>query len=242
MMIKSVLPLTTLAMLLVLSPGCCQTGSWIGTKGEGPVIERILDVSNFSGVTLENSAQVILIPGDQQQVRVEGQENIIALLSTDVTDDVWRIRFKEPVSFTEPFRVYITMNQLRMARISGSGDIRARGLFAGDHDLELKVSGSGSIHLEVEADDIRGSISGSGGIRLEGRASEADLSISGSGNMYLEDMQIDEASVRISGSGNMYLNVTEWLDARITGSGDIRYTGRPKINTRVSGSGQVISK
>ena len=206
------------------------------------MIERKLDIKDFKGITLGNSAQVFLSPGDRIEVRVEGQENIIANLTTDVSGGVWRIGFKKPVSHAETLRIYITMDQLLMAKISGSGNISGQGLFKGGRDLELGVSGSGNIHLDVEADDIEATISGSGNIRVSGKASGLNLGISGSGNMDFRDLKADEASVRISGSGGMKMNVTELLEARISGSGDVRYTGRPRVNTSISGSGRVRSE
>ncbi|MFO7616877.1 MAG: DUF2807 domain-containing protein, partial [Bacteroidales bacterium] len=141
-----------IALLLILAPGCCLTGGWIGIRGEGPVIERKLDIRDFKGVNLGNSAQVFLIPGERVEVRVEGQENIIENLKREVEGDVWDIGFKRPVSHAETLRIYITMDQLRSARISGPGNITGRGLFDGGQDLDLGVSGSGNINLEVEAD------------------------------------------------------------------------------------------
>ena len=107
-------------------------------------------------------------------------------------------------------------------------------------DLNLSVSGSGRIKLDLEADDLTQKISGSGNIVVSGEADRAEVSISGSGNLDALDLEADHYAVRISGSGKCKINVGDSLEANISGSGSVYYKGDPdKIRSNVSGSGKV---
>lgn len=227
---------------LSILPGCYNFNPMNGIRGEGPVVERKLDISDFKGINLSNSAKVYLTQGDDIEVRVEAQENIIDNLTTDVNADIWRIGNKRPVFNAEPVRIHIKLHKLVLAKISGSGNITGTNLFTGLDDIEFRISGSGNISLETEADDIKAAVSGSGDIGLSGTADNLDFTISGSGNIMAGELAARDALVRVSGSGNIEVNLSDRLDGSISGSGEIYYSGNPKVNSRISGSGKIRSK
>jgi len=228
----------------LLSMNSCynQGAPWQGLEGTGPVVERKVDLDRFQGISLPGSAKVYLTQGETQEVKVQGQENIIDNLSLAVSGDVWRIEGKRPVWRAEPLKIFITMEDLKMVKISGSGDVITNTLFSRQGDLDLSISGSGTIQLEVEADDIDGQISGSGNIILSGKADHVNFGISGSGGVQAENLLSKEAKVRISGSGDIYLDTKDFIEAHISGSGNVLYSGNPKTDTRISGSGHVRSR
>ena len=211
-------------------------------RGEGPTVTKTLNVDKFDGVGLTFSGDVYLRQGNTQSVKVEGQENIINNIVTDVQDGYWKIKFDRPVRNHDPIKVYITVPTLRKAAISGSGDLKSDGGFTNLSNLELGISGSGNIDFDAEAESIIAKISGSGDIDLEGKADEAEVRISGSGDIQAYGLKAQNCEVRISGSGNCQITAEERLDVRVSGSGDVYYKGRPRINSKVSGSGDLISR
>jgi hypothetical protein len=229
-------------IFIVLTPSCYVGMPWNGLEGEGPVIERKVEIKKFSGITVPGNAKIYLTQGSEQTVRIEGQENIIDNLILDVSDEVWRIEGKKPVWKAETLKIYITLENLKLIKISGSGDVYTQNHFTGKKDLELRISGSGTLNLDIEADDIDGSVSGSGDIFLTGSADKLNLGISGSGKIKAEKLEAQSADVRITGSGNMDVWVVEKLEASVSGSGNVYYAGNPRVNTRVSGSGNVRAR
>jgi hypothetical protein len=230
------------AGLLGMSSCYNQGAPWNGIEGTGPVVERKVNLDTFKGISLPGSAKVYLTQGDKQEVMIQGQENIIDNLNLEVSGEVWRMEGKKPVWRSEPLKIYITMKDLRMVKISGSGDVITTNHFSGNEDLDLNISGSGTIKLDIEADDITGRISGSGNINLTGKADQAEFVISGSGNFHAEDLESNNAKVRISGSGDIFLNANDYLEASVSGSGNVIYSGNPKTDTHISGSGHVKSR
>jgi len=231
-----------LLLMLAAVPGCYEGAPWHGIEGQGPVVERRLDLDRFEGLTLPGSAKIFLTQDNHQEVRIEGQENIIDNLNTTISGGIWRIENKKPVWRSEPLLVYISMEQLRLVRISGSGNIRTTNRFSDLRNLEIKISGSGDMDLEIEANDILAQVSGSGNVNLKGSAKDLDFGISGSGSIRAGDLKARKAIARISGSGGMELFVTDELDAHISGSGNIYYSGNPDTHKSVSGSGHVRSR
>jgi len=238
---KTLLVGAVLACLLISGSGCISSGPF-GIRGEGPIVERKVDLDIIEGISLPGSAKIVLSQGEDQEVRIEGQENIIDNLDLDVRSNIWHIGNKKPVWHSEPLKIYITIATIRSIRISGSGSVKSENHFTKLKDVDIRISGSGKLDLDFDAREVTANISGSGDIIMKGTAQELSLGISGSGEIHAYDLQSEKADVRISGSGSMFLSVEDHLDANVSGSGNITYKGHPKTNTSVSGSGNICSR
>ncbi|TSA34363.1 MAG: DUF2807 domain-containing protein [Porphyromonadaceae bacterium] len=238
---KSLLYSVTIGLLFIGASGCWENGRF-GIRGEGPIVERKLNLDKIKGISLPGSAKVFLTQGSAQEVRILGQENIIDNLNLEVHGEVWQIDNKRSVWQSEPVKIYITLETLRSIKISGSSDVEFVNHFTNQKDLVIRISGSGKIDLDMEAGDIKVNISGSGDLFMKGSADYLDFSITGSGNINAYDLSARKADVRVSGSGGMELSVDNRLDAHISGSGNVYYKGNPKVNTSISGSGSVRAR
>lgn len=240
---KYIINILSVSLFVILFTNVSYSQNWgNGVKGKGEIVTKDLDLDKFTGIKLGISGDVILTKGSTQKVRVEGQQNIIDLLKTSVSGNVWKIGFEQNVSNYKSFKIYITLPTLTEVGLSGSGDITCTNLFDNLGDLSVYVSGSGNMNLNASAKSINTKLSGSGNITLKGKSSYQEIKVSGSGNIEAFDLIVEEASVNISGSGNIQLNVAKELNARISGSGDIIYKGDPNVKANVSGSGDVRKK
>ena len=234
-------------MILIVSvtilTGCYyENGHQKRIEESGPIVQRVLELDDFEGIIIQNTADVFITKGNTQSVEVEGSENIIQNLGTEVSRRIWRIRNKRPVWRTKHLVIRITIPEFSLIKISGSGQVETVTPFNNLDDVELRISGSGDLHINMKAKDVIGRVSGSGSIHLSGEAMQVDFNISGSGNIYANDLKASKGSSRIGGSGSIRTYVTEDLDARISGSGNIIYRGRPRINSSISGSGNIRSR
>jgi hypothetical protein len=106
--------------------------------------------------------------------------------------------------------------------------------------LDLKLSGSGSMDLNLKAKNLRTEMPGSGTVLLRGTVDEQSADISGSGKIDGYDLATKRSEITISGSGAAEVNVSDEIVARISGSGAVYYRGNPeRINEDISGSGVV---
>ena len=230
----------------MLAPAHAQSPSgWSwgpGIKGEGAVVTKTLKLESFSSLNLSISGNVYLRQGEQQKVEIEGQENIIENLSTTVENGTWKIHFKQNVRSYEKLNLYITLPDLKQVLVSGSGDVVGKTRFEGLKEPRFAISGSGSIVLEVQAEEVEAQISGSGDMDLRGSAGELEVAISGSGDVSAEALKAKTVEVSISGSGDAAVSAADNLKVLVSGSGDVVYTGRPKTQIRISGSGEVTAK
>ncbi|MBN2175584.1 MAG: DUF2807 domain-containing protein [Bacteroidales bacterium] len=229
------IPLTFLFLM-----GCSGNGKRI--KGSGPIVSQDFDMPDISGVSLSIDADVVITRGDTQAVRIEGQQNIINNIEKIVNSNgIWNIGYYNPVKDHAGITIYITCQHFDYATISGSGDIETTNYFSDTTNVDLKISGSGNIHLKTDAYIIDSEISGSGQIYLEGTAYEHRVNISGSGDVRAYNLETVNTYIRISGSGSSQVNASGILDVTISGSGNVYYLGTPQISINISGSGGVYS-
>ncbi len=207
--------------------------------GDGPVVEEIISLSEFSGISLNLPIEVIVKQGDIQEVRVEGKQNIIDELERDIQNGVWEIETRDCVRDIGNMKIFITIPEIRELTIAGSGEIFGENVFLVE-DVELRISGSGNMDLAMEGDDFEVAITGSGNIKLEGLADELDIKITGSGDIAAFKLDALRARIEITGSGNAEVQVQDELDVKISGSGDVRYKGTPSLDINISGSGRVV--
>lgn len=199
------------------------------------------NVDNFSAVSMGIAGDLYITQGSNKSLEIKGDPDDLEDIVTEVKNSTLVIRYKNRGWNIRRDRVsiYLTTPEISKISLGGSGKIMSENSISSDR-LDISVSGSGKMILEVEADEIEASISGSGNMTLTGDADMVDLTISGSGSLDAEEMMVDRYQINISGSGKSRIKVGDELEARISGSGSVYYTGDPdKVISNVSGSGRV---
>lgn len=238
---KWILPIMVLTVLF--TSGCFidldDDDDWGNcVDGNGGIVTETLYVDGFTGVRLEMSADVRITQGDEWEVTVEGKENIIEEIDTDVNGGIWEIDTDRCVTDVDYLRINITMPTIDYLKVSGSGDIVGDNVFEGN-DIDIIVSGSGDIDVALDMNEVNSRVSGSGEITMEGITDELECRVSGSGDVSAFDLEASRADITVSGSGDVDVWVIDYLEVSISGSGDVSYRGYPTIDASISGSGDL---
>lgn len=220
--------------------GC---GDKIGCiKGKGAIVERTLEISDFSGIGIAGSFDVVVSQGDQQEVVVKGHQNIVDLLETHVSSNFWEIKFKDRECIKDyELTIYITVPNLDAVKLSGSGNVDINS-FVEQNTLDLTISGSGNITSNQSIEGLSRTnieITGSGNVSLKGVSDKLDVTITGSGKFKGYDFESQDCTIEISGSGDCEVNASKSLDVKTTGSGSVYYYGIPAVSVQITGSGTV---
>ncbi len=229
-----------LAVLTFLAGQSLNAQTWgSGIDGEGEVIKQEISLPALKGFDLGFGGDVIVTPGATQKIVIEGQKNIIDNIKRDVSNGTWRISYMKSVDNAKPVTVYITIPTIEYVGLSGSGSVKSTGKFSGLKDIDIAVSGSGDITLDIDAKDTGVRISGSGEINLAGTTQSLEVAISGSGDVMTKDLVASSCKIQISGSGDAAVHVNGDLETHISGSGDVSYKGNASVTAKISGSGEV---
>jgi hypothetical protein len=209
-------------------------------KGQGPIVEQSFVLPTISAINLSIDANVILTHGESEEVRIQGQQNIIENIEKYVTSDgYWNITYFKNVRNHDGVTIHITSPLVDYISINGSGSVNTTNLFADSVNVYLNISGSGNISFNTTAQLTESYISGSGEIYLAGSSYEHRIHISGSGSLKAFNFPTQVTHIDISGSGDCEVNVSDLLDVKISGSGNVYYIGYPQITSDISGSGEI---
>ena len=228
------------------------------------------DVPTFSKISFRTGGKLYLKQGSPQKVELEGDKDALAKIETEVNGDRLIIGREDKWfdwgwdwSDHDRVTVYVTVKDISALSVSGSGYLIAQTkLVSGD--MDLKVSGSGTLQAEIEASgDMEADVSGSGKIDVKGRCRSFDSDVSGSGKVLLGVTVAEKASfgvsgsgkieasgsaveakTSISGSGKVYASNFEVdkCDIHISGSGDVEINVKSELDANISGSGSVSYK
>jgi hypothetical protein len=230
--------LAILFFAIIFSNGCVP--AMIGIHGTGPIVTQTIDMQEFNSINLSIDANVIITKDDAQSVVIEAQQNIINNIRTNVNNDTWDIHYERNVDFHENVTIYINMRNIKRLSITGSGNISTEDEFDSEN-VDLEITGSGSIYFSGSAINTDSKITGSGDITLEGSSDYSRIVITGSGDYDAYDFTSNSLDVNITGSGDAMVKVVNNLDVDISGSGSVFYKGNPSLNIDISGSGTVKS-
>jgi hypothetical protein len=248
----------------MLATGCLdQAIGWGYTEivGSGQKSSAARTVPLFTRIQVEGAVDVEARVGEPQSLTIEGDDNLLENVTTDVRDGKLVIGTKKSYSTRIGLRVRLVAPKLEGIGIAGSGDALLEGVrsetfsasVAGSGDVEVRgtagnveidINGSGNVSMgDLSARKVEVSIHGSGDVRLRGTSDELGIAIHGSGDVVAADLRTRASKVRIFGSGDVQVNVTESLDAQTNGSGDVVYAGNPaKVDAVANGSGDIVRK
>ena len=198
---------------------------------------------SYDAVNAGGSFKVVLVSGKEGTITIQGDENIITHIVTEVTNNELQISFEKNLSITYRSEITITVPVEEMSGItfSGSGDIVSKTRLNATN-FNVKLSGSGDVDIDVNATKITASLSGSGDINISGKTTELEAKVVGSGDIDCGKLVSENATVAVSGSGDLKVNCTNNLEAKVAGSGTIKYKNKPAtMNKTVAGSGEIIA-
>jgi hypothetical protein len=237
--------LTTFILTLSIS---VNAQDWWGSskkiKGNGNVITVNRMTSDYDGVNISGSFNVILVKGKEGKITIEGEENIIPYIETEVSRNTLQIKYQKNINIrtTKRLTVTVTYKDIDKVTLGGSGNITNKGIIK-SRELTVALGGSGNITLTIDADEVHSKIGGSGNIKLSGSSNELNCAIAGSGSIKAYDLSTNTLHASIAGSGSIRTTVKTKIKAKVVGSGSIYYKGKPKyIDSKSVGSGDVIDK
>jgi hypothetical protein len=238
----------TLALLLCTISFTLHAQSWRGNgkkvKGNGNVVTINRTTSAYDGIKVGGSFNVLLVEGEEGNISIEGEENIIPFIETEVKENTLEIKYQKNtnISTTKRLTVTVTYKDIEKVSLGGSGNITNEGTLK-INNLSVSLGGSGNITLNIETKELNTNIGGSGNIELNGTSNELNCSIAGSGSIKAYDLPTNSLTANIAGSGNIRTTVKTKIKAQVVGSGSIYYKGTPKyIDVKSAGSGGIVDK
>lgn len=228
-----------LQTLIIMAIGLSANANLL-IKGSGMVNVDHRKLEAFSQVTLNIPGQVFLQEGDTSSIAIEGDDNIIPYIESQVDHGRLTLRSSQGVAFSSklPLTYKIVSPHFSLIEANGSLSVKTDGTLSSEL-LDIFINGSSDITLSANTKELKLQITGAGNAKFMGTTSQETISIQGTGQCDAAGLKSSDCKVNISGSGNALVQVTNTLDVRIRGTGRVEYSGSPKLSQNIAGMGSV---
>jgi len=211
-------------------------------KGSGNITSEERQFDGAQIIELSGSANVYVSLDSTPSLKIEADDNLLPLITTEVQGKKLVIGSKKCYSSKTPVKVYVHVLDLTGLSLTGSGSIEGSSVFTTEK-FDVSIGGSGSVDFSLKATSVQTELTGSGRIHLQGETKNISVKITGSGNVDVAKLKSENVGVTITGSGNAFVYASEALDVNISGSGSVMYSGEPtNVMKNITGSGSVSKR
>lgn len=208
-----------LMLLISLATGCHRIQA--GIAGSGKLQREKREVPSFNSISTEGAFDIEIVCQKSQSLEIEGDDNILPLVSTEVSNNVLRIKNLRDYSVSEPVTLKITVPNINSVSASGAGTLAISGLK--NEKLEIDVAGAPTI-------------------RASGETKLLDIDTSGAGKIDTHNLRASRAVVNSNGVSRVEVYVAEQLDVTIAGPSRVIYEGDPVVKQTIHGPGSIEKK
>lgn len=190
-----------------------------GVKGSGNRKTEKRDLKPFQAIDTNGVYEVRVTCQKAASFEIEGDDNILPLIKTEVRDGVLYVSNDQRYNTTRAVSLRITLPELNRVSTRGAGDIDIADA-SGDR-LQLDSTGAASI-------------------KATGKTKSLEVTSTGAGDIKTVSLQAEKVSVRVTGAASVDVYASEQLDVTVSGAGSVNYSGNPRtVHKNVSGLGSV---
>jgi hypothetical protein len=193
-------PLVLLTAFLIVA-ACSRPG----IKGDGVIKTETRSIADFSTIIVTGHYEIQWSSG-KPALSLEVDQNLLALLKTEVSGDTLRIDSAEKVNPTRPIVLVLSSSSLAEIQIAGHIVFKA-GRLAGD---KFKIDAAGQTAISVE-----------------GSVTTLAANLVGDSKLDAKMLQTKFADLSMVGSSNADVTVASVLTVSIIGDGTCTYGGNP---------------
>lgn len=215
---RSLLAMCLLNSLLLVSG--CSLLFMEAVVGSGVATTEQRQVDTFREIGASGALDVTIEWGEQCQVTVDGDDNLVPLVITEVKDGELEVRTPSNTNLRPniPLRVMVQCPALTSLDVSGASDVRVASLEADRFELE---------------------VSGASEVSVTGSCNQLDVDVSGASDVDLAALTAVNAEFDLSGASRLDLRATDSIEGEASGASTVRHAGTSNVNVRSSGVSSV---
>lgn len=207
-----------LLLLISLLVSGCHHGMMSNVKGSGNRQSQKREIAPFTSISTEGAFTIEVVCQKDISLEVEGDDNILSLVTAEVRNNVLRLGNSSGYSTNEPVKFRISVPNLEEFRVSGAG--------------KIDIKGMNNDQFKIDAD-------GAPAINVSGKTKLVDIHSNGAGKINTNSLSAARAVVNSNGATQVELDVNEQLDVTVNGPSSVTYKGDPVVKKNVNGPGKV---
>jgi hypothetical protein len=231
--------LMAVALLLLFSS--CREIFAKRIRGNGNITTQTRSAGQFNSIDVSGSIDVYVKQDSASSVKVEADDNLQQYIETIDDGNVLRIKTREGynIKSSRQVKVYVSSAMFKRFEASGACDIFSEGRITGSSDINVNLSGSCDVTLELSAPKILADVSGACTVKLKGETRDFNIKASGSTDIKCFDLVADNIDLNISGAGDAEVHANTKLSGDISGAASVNYKGTAQTDMHTSGATSV---
>ena len=212
---KKVLLIT---ILCSLATGCHYAAKMHGVTGSGVRKVEKRELSSFTSISTDGAFEIDVVCQQSQTLEIEGDDNLLPMVSTEVSNGVLRINNVGSYSTRTPMKIKISVPNIEGISANGAGTIEVSRLKNDKFDIDSN---------------------GAPTIRVSGETKELEIDANGAGKVDAHKLRASRAEVDSKGVAKVEVFASDVLNVTISGPSQVIYDGDPEVNQTVNGPGSV---
>lgn len=208
--------LACLLLLLVVAAGCHELNPAI--QGSGQRERQKREVAPFTSISTEGAFTIEVTCQKDLSLEVEGDDNLLEYVTTEVGGNVLRIKNTKRISPREPVKFKISVPNLEGLSVNGAGRVEIKGM----NNEKFEIDSNGAATIVVS-----------------GTTKVIDVGANGAGQIDAQNLRASRGVVDSNGVTKIDLDVADQLDATVSGPSTVTYKGDPVVKKTVNGPGKV---
>jgi len=147
-----------LALLFLLFPllaAGCHHGMRSEIKGSGKRVMEKRNVTPFTSISTEGAFTIEVTCQKNQSLEVEGDDNVLEYVTSDVSNNILRIKNTKNFATNEPVKFRISVPNLEGLSVNGAGHIEIKNL--NNDKFEIDTNGAPTISRSASVSAWRAS-------------------------------------------------------------------------------------
>ena len=232
--------ITAILFLSVLVSSCHFFGGK-KVRGDGNVVSRVREVSEFGGVETGGAIELILTQDSNYSVKVETDNNLQEFVEVYVDYDMLHV-YQQNNTRLDPtgrIRVYVSAPRIKTLDVSGASSIRATNKISATESVLLKASGASKITVSIDAPQVKVDLTGASAAEVNGNTRDLTVDASGSSDVSAYDLLAENTDVHLTGASHANVFASVKLDVDASGASEVKYKGNATVNQNTSGASSV---
>ncbi len=205
-------------ILCSLATGCHHVDKMHGVTGSGVHKVEKRELGPFTFITTDGAFEIDVVCQQPQTLEIEGDDNLLAMVTTEVTNGALRINNVGSYSTRTPMKIKISVPNIEGISANGAGTIEVSRLKNDKFDIDSN---------------------GAPTIRVSGETKELDIDANGAGTVDAHKLRASRAEVNSKGVAKVEVFASDALNVTVSGPSQVIYDGDPAINQTVNGPGSV---
>lgn len=206
--------------------------------GNGNIIRHEANQDEFNSIEVSGMFKIILVQGDSSKTIIEADQNLLDYIEIKVKNKKLQIESKANLKPSAAIQITVMFKKLNRIMLSGNVNLISENKLNLDV-LELDVSGSASLKLDLNCFEFIAAMSGNSTTEFAGFCSHSKIETSGNTEILNQDFVTEKMEINSSGNSKIVVNVLNTLDVTASGNSEIEYFGTPEVKSSKSGQATV---